>query len=311
MPVKIRPLLSQELDVASDIYRKAFCATLNISDKALGDTEYVRTRYRADPSAALAAELDGAFVGSSFLTQWGSFGLLGPTSVRTDGWSGGAGMLLFAAVLKLGVDRGCRYFGGFTFSNSPPHIDSLRKYDFWPRFLTMILGKGVKKAAAAGSIHTFQGLDTPAREAALLSCRDLTHSLLEGLDLATEIRAVFEQQIGDTVLLLEEGKIAGLAVCHCGAGSEAGSLACHVKFGAVGAGAGAAERFAKLLTACEVLAAQRGCNRLTLGVNTARHEAYRAVLSMGYVVMRVGVALHRPNLPLYSEPHQYVLDDWR
>jgi hypothetical protein len=51
--------------------------------------------------------------------------------------------------------------------------------------------------------------------------------------------AVDTQGLGDTVLLAEADRFAGFAVCHSGGGSEAGSGACYVKFGAVLPGEGA------------------------------------------------------------------------
>jgi hypothetical protein len=53
------------------------------------------------------------------------------------------------------------------------------------------------------------------------------------LDVSREIQSVWEQGLGDTVFLWEESGLAGLAVCHCGAATEAGSNTCYVKFGAV------------------------------------------------------------------------------
>lgn len=56
--------------------------------------------------------------------------------------------------------------------------------------------------------------------------------LYDGLDLEREIRTVNAHGLGDTVLLWDSARLAGLAVCHCGPGSDAGSGVCHVKFGA-------------------------------------------------------------------------------
>lgn len=63
--------------------------------------------------------------------------------------------------------------------------------------------------------------------------RGLTDEIFRGLDLAREIVAVKEQGLGDTVLVRRAGTLEGMAVCHCGAGSEAGGDTCYVKFAAV------------------------------------------------------------------------------
>ena len=59
------------------------------------------------------------------------------------------------------------------------------------------------------------------------------------------------------------------------------------------------------------LASARGLANVVAGVNTAREEAYAALLGRGYRIDRLGVAMHRPNEPGYSEPGVYVIDDWR
>jgi hypothetical protein len=100
-------------------------------------------------------------------------------------------------------------------------------------------------------------------------------------------------------------------VCHGGAGTEAGSGTCYVKFGAARPGRTAGEDFDSLLTACEALALERGASRLVAGVNTARHDAYGRLLERGFRTEIQGVAMHRPNESGYNQPGVYLLDDWR
>ena len=54
-----------------------------------------------------------------------------------------------------------------------------------------------------------------------------------------------------------------------------------------------------------------GLTRLQAGVNTARREAYEALLGDGFRIDMLGVILHRPDEPGYSRPGVYALDDWR
>jgi len=139
----------------------------------------------------------------------------------------------------------------------------------------------------------------------------LTDSIYEGLDLKHEIIAVNTQRLGDTVLLWErndddagEGtkslrtrRLMGLAVCHCGVGSEAGSNTCYVKVGAVQPGNNAAEFFGQLLNICEELARAQGMSRLVAGVNTGRHEAYRKMITHGF---RTDIVYMQSNALLFT-----------
>ncbi|CAG7634306.1 hypothetical protein SIM91_43665 [Rhodococcus opacus] len=158
---------------------------------------------------------------------------------------------------------------------------------------------------------TYATLAAGQRPEYLTSCRALTDSVYAGLDLTGEIESVHTQGIGDTVLLEGDAGLDGLAVCHLGPGSEAGEGVCYVKFGAVRPGRGAADRFERLLDACELLATVRGLDRVEAGMNLARTDAYGRMIDRGYRTGLQGVAMHRPNEAGYSRPDTYVIDDWR
>ena len=157
----------------------------------------------------------------------------------------------------------------------------------------------------------FSGVPEDEREGVLLAWRQVTDAIYEGLDVGLEVRAVAHQGLGDTVLLRNDGKLAGLAVCHYGPGTEAGSGACYVKFGAVRPSPTARQDFDRLLDACEEMAVEERLSRLVGGVNTARHEAYRQMLDRGFRIDSQGVAMQRPNEPGYNRPGVYLIDDWR
>ena len=76
-------------------------------------------------------------------------------------------------------------------------------------------------------------------------------------------------------------------------------------------GAGAGDRFERLLAACEGTAARRGLGRIVVGINTARHDAYRRLLGRGYRTWLEGVIMQRPNDAGYCRPDVYVIDDVR
>ena len=142
-------------------------------------------------------------------------------------------------------------------------------------------------------------------------CHELTNAIYDGLDVEHEIRAVADQKLGDTVLLWDEDKLAGFAVCHSGPGTEAGSGVCYIKFGAVRPGAAAEKNLNFLFDACEELASSQKLSRLIAGVNTARHEAYRRMLACGFRAEFLGVAMEKPNEAGYNRPGIYLIDDWR
>ena len=104
----------------------------------------------------------------------------------------------------------------------------------------------------------------------------------------------------------------GFAVCHVGAGTEAGSDTCYVKFGAVAVRPEARRSASRaLLDACEAFAPEAGVRSLVVGVNLARDRAAASLRARGFRTVIQGVAMHRPNVPGYSRSDVYALDDWR
>lgn len=312
-PVSIRPLQEPELDLADEIFRTAFGTFLGVPDpKTFFETaDCVRTRWVADPHAAFAATVEGELVGSNFATNWGSVGFFGPLTVRPDVWDQGIGKRLMEPIMECFTAWGSSHLGLFTFSHSPKHIELYRSFGFWPRYLTAIMRKPVSSNAADLGPATYARLPAAERPTYLSACRELTGAVYEGLDVTREIVAVHTQALGDTILVPGTSGLDGLAVCHCGAGSEAGEDVCFVKFGAVRPGPGAGDRFERLLGACEQLTAERGLGQLDAGVNLGRPDAYRRMADRGFRTWLPGVTMHRPNEPGYSHPEAYVIDDWR
>jgi GNAT superfamily N-acetyltransferase len=312
--LKIRPLEERDLDEADRILRIAFGTYLKAPNpiEVFGDSDYVHTRYRTDPSAAFCAEVDGEVVGSNFATRWGSFGFFGPLTVRVDLWDQGVASRLMEPVVERFDSWGVRHAGLFTFPESPKHLALYNKFGFWPQELNPVLAKEVEATAGQVAYETFSAARKSSTEEDILAqCRALTDAIYDGLDLEREIVAVDRQGLGETVLLRDADGLAGFAVCHCGPRTEAGSGACFIKFAAARPGDGVEARFEELVDACEALAVDRDLSRVVAGVNTARHGAHRALLGRGYRAMLNGVTLLRPKERAHYRPDVYVLDDLR
>jgi len=313
LSLAIRPLREQDLPTADRLYRLAFGTFIGLPNPLLfsGDTAYIHTRWTADPTATFAAELNGELVGSNFVTNWGRVGFFGPLTVRPDLWERGIAKRLLEPTMDLFARWGTTHAGLFTFPQSPKHLGLYQRFGFWPRFLTAIMAKPVQPHGPVPSWTCYSAVSEPDRPACLQACRDLTETIYEGLTVEREIRAVEAQKLGETVLLGDNSQIVGIAVCHCGPGTEAGSGTCYIKFGAVRSGPHASAVFDQLLEACAALAAERGMARVVAGVNTGCQEAYQQLLARGFRTEIQGVAMQRPNESGYHRSGVYVLDNWR
>ena len=315
LDVLVRPLEEGDLDAADKIMRLAFGTFLGVPDPTtfMGDADYVHTRWKANPDAAFCAEIDGELAGSNFAANWGSVGFFGPLTTHPKWWDQGVAKLLIEPVLECFEAWGTRQAGLVTFPASVKHMSLYQRFGFYPRFLTPLMSKPVDANVSGKSLQwtKYSDISADQKDATLEACRELTDSVYEGLDVRSEIRSVASQHIGDTVLLWVGGKLSGLAVCHCGGGSEGGSGTCYIKFGLVGSGNGAAENFVKLVAACEMMAAEKGLKDMFGGANTARSEAYDLMLRLGFKPVLNLIIMHRPNSEGYNRPGVFVIDDWR
>ena len=173
------------------------------------------------------------------------------------------------------------------------------------------MSKAVEQRAQVLELSKYCDVKEKDRAKCLDACGRLTDSIYEGLDVRREIQAVEAQKLGETLLLWDKKELAGLAVCHCGAGSEAGSENCYVKFAATRPSGNVRSNFGLLLDACETLAKEKRMPRLVAGMNAARHEAYRLMIQRGFRIDFQGVAMQKPNEPGYNRPDVFVIDDLR
>ena len=338
--IKIRQLEEDDLPAADRMFRLAFGTFLGLPDPMTfsGDADYVKTRFLADPTSTLAAEsTNGQLVGFNFVINWGSIGYFGPLVVHPEYWDQGIAKQLLEPTMNIFDKKWhTKHAGLFTFAQSAKHVGLYQKFGFWPRFLTVIMSKPIwpvevgeqeqrkSNSNTTSSFHwsRFSEIPTHKQEQMLDNCRLLTNSMHDGLDLTHEIVAVNNQDLGETILLFrnnnntaikdnDENPLAGLAVCHCGAGYEAGSGVCYINFGIVLSDNNSQENFRTLLNATSLLAKDRHLSRIVAGVNTERNEAYRSMVASGFRVDIQGIAMHRPNESGYNRSDVYLIDDWR
>jgi GNAT superfamily N-acetyltransferase len=316
-PIKVGPLKQSEVEEAARIVRLAFGTFLGLPNPLdfMGDRDILTPRWHSSHVEVIAARQDGRLLGSNLATRWGSFAFFGPLTVLPEYWDRGVAQRLLEATMPIFDKWGLRHTGLFTFAHSPKHVGLYQKFGYWPGYLTAIMTHtpGPNSVLQTGNKNAPVLLSTFAksqREQAIQACGKLTHKIIKGLDLSGEIRAALAQRTGDVVLTYTRGILDAFAVCLTGPGSEGGEKTCYVKFGAARGGAGAGERFDKLLDACDAFASPRGLT-VEAGMNLAREDAYRRMRSHGYRAALQGVSMQRPHEPGFNRADAYVIDDWR
>jgi GNAT superfamily N-acetyltransferase len=314
--ILVRPLLESDLGEAARILCVAFGTFLGVADpeRFLGDADIARSRWKAEPSAVLAAECNGKLIGSNFIANWGSFGFFGPLTIEPEYWNRGVAQRLLVPTMEIFKRWGVRHMGLYTFAHSPKHLALYQKFGFWPRDLVALMAKpvGEKPDTSVPDTVRFSSASPLERPRVLAACREVTDANFQGLDVGIEIRVIAEQGLGDTILVWNDQKLAAFAACHTGAGSEAGSGVCYVKFAAVRPGSHASEDFVRLLGGVETFARTVGAKKISAGVNLARREAFQAMIAGGFRNERQGVAMETGDATSgYNRAGVFILDDWR
>ena len=308
----IRPLSSREVDEADRISRLAFGTYLKLPDPLtmFGDREMMRKRW-GDLSSTIAAYSDQKLVGLCVVTRWGSFGWFGPLAVHPDYWNKGIAKKLMVSTMDLFSQWKTTGEGLFTFADSPKHVGLYQKFGFYPRFLTTVMTH--ESGPTKQEYSTFSCLETnKEREQLLRACFEITDDIYPGLDLSCEVLNVYNKRLGDTVLLMEGSRLEGFAVCHVGAGTEAGGGNCYIKFGAVSSkDSRGRAKFSRLVDVCLGFAASSRALTVEAGINLGRIEAYEELNRLGFKTSFQGVALQRPNEAGSNRPGVFAIDDWR
>jgi len=297
----------EDLPAAHHLFRVAFGTFLGVPDPSSfgGDKDLVATRWHGQTGDAVVAEIDGQLAGSNMITNWGSFGFFGPLTTRPDLWNRGIAKALLAATMDVFDQWQIKDAGLFTFPHSVKHIGLYQKFGFWPRYLTALMSK--EPVATDIAWIGYSQLTDHQRSDALKACRTLADSIHAGLDLSAEIRSIFNQKLGETVLVWDGDQLDAFGVCHTGPGTEGGSGCCYAKFGVARNG----QAFDRILSAIESFAVSRGATRVEAGVNISRIHAYRHMLAGGYRTQVQGVAMQKPNAPAFNREDAWILDDWR
>jgi GNAT superfamily N-acetyltransferase len=313
--VKIGLLKKAELAEADRILRVAFGTFLGLPNPAefMGDRDLLISRWHGPHVEVLAARQDGRLIGTNVATQWGSFGFFGPLTILPEFWDRGVAQLLLQATEKIFDKKGLKRTGLFTFAASPKHVGLYQKFGYWPGYLTALMAHTPKaetpQSARAAAVH-LSTLTKSGREEAIAASARLAGRIEKGLDLSAEIRSLLKRKIGEVVLIYTRKTLDGFAICQHGPGSEGGTKTCYIKFAAARGGAGAGERFDRLLDACDEFALARGAS-LEAGMNLAHEDAYRRMRSHGYRAFGQGVSMQRPHVAGHNRADAYVVDDWR
>ncbi len=139
-------------------------------------------------------------------------GWMGPLAVHPDYQGQGIGKIIVNAGIEWLKQRGARVIGLETMPRTMDNVGFYSALGFTPGHLTVTV---TLESARAGIQSTaVSALNPHERELALRQCRQLVHELLPGYDYTREIILTAQHQLGDTILVRNDGDVRSFAVCH-------------------------------------------------------------------------------------------------
>jgi GNAT superfamily N-acetyltransferase len=157
-----------------------------------------------DPSGAI-----GAF---NIAHASGNEGWMGPLAVRDDCQGVGQGKAIVRAGIAHLRAAGCRTIGLETMPRTMDNIGFYASIGFVPAHLTVTLTvEAGAHSSVRGLLSTFSPRD---RDDAIAECAVLAASVIPGADYSREMRLTDELGLGDTLIVRDEDRIVGFAVCH-------------------------------------------------------------------------------------------------
>ena len=262
----------------------------------------------AGEGAMIWRDEDGQLAAFNMVHLSGTEGWMGPLAVRPVLQGGGAGSQVVRSGMSWLRRRGARTLGLETMPRTVENIGFYSRIGFAPGHLTVTMVRELESGAperAAG--RALSRSDNP--EPLLAATRDLTQSLVPGVDYTRELSLTLDLGLGDTTILEgRDGRPLGFALWHTAALAQ-GRPSDELRILKIVARDLAS--FRALLRAIEGQAAGRGTlQRVSLRCQTVYRDAYLSLLDDGYRVHWTDLRMTLPDAPEQHAAPGIVMSNW-
>ncbi len=166
----------------------------------------------AGEGAMMWRDARGVIAAFNIAHRSGVEGWMGPLAVRDDCQGAGQGKIIVNAGIDLLKRSGCSVIGLETMPRTMDNIGFYSGLGFVPARLTVTLT--VDAVTSPRAPRLLSSLRSTSRDDAIRECAALVHETLPGFDYTREIELTQELSLGDTLLLYENDRLTGFALCH-------------------------------------------------------------------------------------------------
>jgi ribosomal protein S18 acetylase RimI-like enzyme len=289
----IRTMQEDDLDRVLEIEATAFGAWHRQMHGREGDlARRTRTNVRSclakDPAGCFVAEEADQVVGLILSRTWGSVGWFGTFAVLPE-WQGrGIGKQLVAASLGYLRQRPGRVIGLSTMPESPYNLGLYLKLGFQIRHLTLFLRKSLSGLPESPvELPRWSQAEPRTQERWLAELRNASGRIHPGLDYSKEILLTAQFGQGETVILTEDSRAAGMAVLWLVSGRQGQEAHCGTTLVLMLDPAHTdAGRLRALLAGAESMVRAHGLREIVVPVNAQHTWALEQLLCWDYRVAR-------------------------
>ena len=250
-------------------------------------------------------DADGHMVAFNMVHRSGTEGWMGPLAVRPDRQGEGLGSLM----VRTGIDwlraQGATTIGLETMPRTVDNIGFYSRIGLVPSHLTVTLIHDVPRRPS-GTAELLSGSAQRWKER-LDECRQLTDSVLPGVDFTRELALTQDLRIGDTTLVRDGGRLVGFALWHS-TPLAAGRPKDELRVLKVVAASGAA--FERLLQALQLSAVSERVTRIAIRCQTEFSLTYLRLIELGYRVHWTDLRMLLEGYPQPLPAEGVLMSNW-
>lgn len=270
--------------------------------------EALRYAVSLDPDGNhVAVAADGAIVGFILARTWGRVGWFGTFGVPTQFQGLGIGTALVERAVAY-LEKKAAVIGLETMPESGANVGLYTKLGFAATYPTHILELSLIREAdrlkGGKRTHAWDALGAAGRRRVLAEMREISGSILPGLDFASEVEAIDSHGFGRTLLSRGRGeRLDGFVLLRTTSirrDNSAGRAYIHALSIRPGADRGAVldDLLRQVWASCVAL----GLSRVAAGLSGRYQGALALLIERGFRVMRTGIRMVR--LPVSDEVFQ-------
>ena len=236
----------------------------------------------------------------------GNEGWMGPLCVRPDRQLGGLGTEIVVAAIDWLKSHDVTTLGLETMPRTVDNIGFYSKLGFVPGHLTLTMTAETGRPRQQAPV-SLAAASRPERERRLAEIAAFVAAMTPGVDFTRELELTLDLNLGDVVVVEQDGALAAFALCHAAPLAEGGGRdeARVLKLGARDLVA-----LEMAVVAAGAWASRQAIRRVAVRCQTAYGDAYRTLVAQGFRVRWSDLRMTLTGFPEQKPAEGILFSNW-